>query len=347
MPKACGGGLMQLLAYGNFYIDLYDDYSHNISHYDYIDFILNIYDINLFANVNFIDLRCDNDIINLQKKDTWIYNIKDNNCAINCSGQNLKKIIIKNSNIIFFNCSHNQIHTLDLAKSNIKYLICVDIPFNLNYYKIPKKIIYLDCSNSIDNLFNLLDFSKYKKLKFLILKCNMLSKPLKLSCFLIYLDLTNNNYNSIFDLPEKIEYLILKSNKLTQLNKIENLFKLKYLDVGDNKNLNFNPNNLPPSLKILLCSNTNCLNPLNLPLGLEKLDCSSNPITNLDFLPESIIWLNCSETDIIDLSNLPIGLKHINYDFTLFETEIEKNNKFYFNILPKKIKFFTNQIKYT
>ena len=68
MPKACGGGLMQLLAYGNFYIDLYDDYSHNISHYDYIDFILNIYDINLFANVNFIDLRCDNDIINLQKK---------------------------------------------------------------------------------------------------------------------------------------------------------------------------------------------------------------------------------------------------------------------------------------
>ena len=64
----------------------------------------------------------------------------------------------------------------------------------------------------------------------------------------------------------------------------------------------------------------------------------------MDYLPESIIWLDCSNTkvsNLSNLSNLPIGLKHINYNNTIYSVEIEKNNYYYFNILPKKNSIFT------
>ena len=55
----------------------------------------------------------------------------------------------------------------------------------------------------------------------------------------------------------------------------------------------------------------------------------------MDYLPEYIIWLDCSNTKVSNLSNLPIGLKHINYNNTIFSVEIEKNNYYYWvrNIL--------------
>jgi len=266
-----GGGLLSLIAYQNFSLIQYEiNKIGKIVQYEYMNFIDKIFPDNQFGHIKFIDYCIDNDLPN-----TIIINNFgkfSNKYGINCSGQNLKKIIISDTNIKYFDCSNNPIHTMDLRKSNIIYLICNDIHINFSYLKIPKKIVYLDCSNSaISSVDKILNLQQYKSLKFLISANMFYLDILKLPNSLIYLDTTNSELNTLSNLPSNLIYLILKSSNLVQIN-LSNLIKLKYLDISSNGKLNFNPNNLPSTLKILLCSNTNCSNPYNLSLGLEQLD---------------------------------------------------------------------------
>ena len=92
---------------------------------------------------------------------------------------------------------------MDLTRSNIEYLICVSSGFNFKYCKIPRKIIYLDCSNSFGHNDNL-NLAKYKNLKFLISQMNGLCNPLKLPSSLIYLDLSNNPHTIQFQIFHQI-----------------------------------------------------------------------------------------------------------------------------------------------
>lgn len=245
--------------------------------------------------------------------------------------------------IKYLNCSFNQINLIDFYHSKIIFLVIESsICFNFIFVKLPPTLIYLDCS---DNAIAKINLDKLKNLKYLICRINMFEdiNHIKLPKKIKYLDLSGGLLNSftINSNTTKIEYLIIKNNSLESID-LSNLTKLKYLDISSNPKLNFNSNNLPPELKVLLCSDTNCSDFYNLPLGLKKLDCSHNKISNFDYLPESILWLDCSNTKVSNLSNLPVGLKHINFNDTLFQDEIKKNNINHFNILPKKINIFTN-----
>lgn len=345
------GSLIQIISMGiqdsHFPIEFIGD----IISYDY-DLVKNICDNYEFIDIKFIDYLN----FNIDKSHTLCidnFSKKYNNLAINCSNQNIKKIIINDKNIKYFNCSYNPIKHIDLSKSKIIFLIIENsIKFNLNFVKLPITLIYLDCSHCYDNydktLNNIIiNFTKLKKLKYLIFHSNYLlnTDKIKLPNNIIYLDFRycslesfniNNNKN-------KIEYLLLKYNSLKKVN-LSNLYNLKYLDISENRNFDFNPNNLPAKLKVLICSGTNSLEFYNLPLSLEKLDCSFTNIKILDYLPESLTWLNCSGTKTSNLDNLPIGLKYINYDETLFSEQIINNNNNLFFILPKKVKCFTNEI---
>jgi Leucine-rich repeat (LRR) protein len=343
------GGLMQLCAYG-----VQDVFNYK----SYLNSSIISYEYNLAKNIcneyndygddfEFMDIKfCDepninnNDILFIKNFSKKYYDI-----AINCSNQKFKKIFIHDERIKYLNCSFNQIGLIDFFHSNIIFLVIKNsINFDFNIIKLPPTLIYLDCSNNEIDKINL---DRLKNLKYLICCENSLKdiNNIKLPKKIKYLDLSGCLLNSfsINSNTPKIEYLLIKKNSLESID-LSNLTKLKYLDISSNPKLNFNPNNLPSGLKVLLCSDTNCSDFYNLPLSLKKLDCSHNKISNLDYLPESILWLNCSNTKVSNLSNLPIGLKHINFDDTLFVDEIKKNNINHFNILPKKINIFTNEI---
>jgi hypothetical protein len=340
-----GGGLMQLVAYGGA-MDIYicNKYSNLcIVSYEY-NLLKNIcndnndYDNYEFSNIKFCDWTNANDNNILLIKN---FSNKYSDIAINCSNQNLKKIFIYDKNIKYFNCSLNKIGLIDISNSNIIFLIIEDsMRFDFNQVKLPRGLVYLDCST---NGIRKINFTKLKNLKYLICRKNYIKNinNIQLPKKIRYLDLSDCGIESFYisSTINKIEYLMIKNNSLESMD-LSNLSKLKYLDISSNPKLNFNPGNLPSGLKVLLCSNTNSSDFYNLPMGLEKLDCSFNNISNMDYLPESIIWLDCSNTQVSNLSNLPIGLKHINYNNTIFSQEIENNNYYYFNILPKKTSIF-------
>lgn len=341
------GGLLQIIAYGA--VNLYHCDSYEIPfiisyEYDLAKNICNEYN-DYGDDFEFMDIKfCDE--YNINKNDILFiknFSKKYHDTAINCSNQKFKKIFILDECIKYLNCSFNQINLIDLSHSKIIFLVIENsIFFNFNFVKLPPTLIYLDCS---DNRIDKINLDKLKNLKYLICRKNSFKNvnDIKLPKKIKYLDSSecflnsfSINYNTT-----KIEYLLLENNSLESLD-LSNLTKLKYLDISSNPKLNFNSNILPSGLKVLLCSNTNCSDFYNLPLSLKKLDCSHNKISNFDYLPESILWLNCSNTKVSNLSNLPIGIKHINFDDTLFVDEIKKNNINHFNILPKKIKIFTD-----
>ena len=339
---------MQLCAYGAPEIFDYTYLFPEIISYEY-DFAKNICnEYNDYEDdFEFMDIKfCDetninnNDILFIKNFSKKYYDI-----AINCSNQKFRKIFIHDECIKYLNCSFNPIRLIDFYHSKIIFLVIQkSIDFIFNQIKLPQGLIYLDCSgNKIDKI----NLDKLKNLKYLICCENSFKDihNIKLPKKIKYLDLSGCLLNSfsINSNTTKIEYLLIKNNSLESVD-LSNLTKLKYLDISSNRKLNFNSNNLPSGLKVLLCSDTNCSDFYNLPLSLKKLDCSHNKISNLDYLPESILWLNCSNTKVSNLSNLPIGLKYINFDDTLFVDEIKKNNINHFNILPKKINIFTNEI---
>lgn len=327
--------LAQLIAFGplfNGYTWCCNNLSDNIEKYSY-DLVQNICDDFIFKNIDFLDLLYEYDelVINLFSKIL-------NDVAINCSNQNIKKIIITDKNIKYFNCSSNTLKTINLYNSKIIFLISKYVQnFNLISFGLPLNLIYLDFSDCKFNNNIFLDFEKFKKIKYIISCDNKLSeKNIKIPNNIIYVDFSNCLFSN-FDIElDKLKYLIIKNNKLLTINLFK-LSNLEYLDISYNYDLLFNPNNLPPNLKFLNCSRTKCLDVYNLPLSLINFDCSHTDIIKLDYLPESLEKLNCSFSMISDLSNLPIGLKFVNFAGTEFESMINTEK-----ILPKKIKYFND-----
>ena len=70
-------------------------------------------------------------------------------------------------------------------------------------------------------------------------------------------------------------------------------------------------NNLPSTLKILVCAYNHISSLDNLPQSLEQLSCGGNQLTSLDRLPENLKILRCYDNNITQLNNLPDSLEKL------------------------------------
>lgn len=68
--------------------------------------------------------------------------------------------------------------------------------------------------------------------------------------------------------------------------------------------LEYLPDPLPKTLKVMICKNNKLKYLPKLPHGLKKLDCSNNPLLSLDDLP-NLVLLNCSNCGLNSLPDLP------------------------------------------
>ena len=223
------------------------------------------------------------------------------NC--NCNGlTNIKKLMY-NYNIIWLNCSYNDIITIPTRMFSLEYL-----DFSNN--QVQKNV----------------DFIGYPNLKYLICSSNKIKSISNLPSGLIYLDISDNQLNILENLPPGLEYLLVSQTYITQINLIQ-LENLKYLDISIN-NLYSCVDRLPNSLIYLNCSQCDVIKLDNLPIGLKELICINNKIKSLDMLPESLEYLNCDHNIIVKLDNLPCNLDKL----------VCSNNKIsQLNNLPKKL----------
>ena len=68
-------------------------------------------------------------------------------------------------------------------------------------------------------------------------------------------------------------------------------------------------NNLPITLKVLICDYNRLAKLDDLPLALEVLYCRDNALTFLDNLPTALKVLLCSDNQLTSLDNLPTALE--------------------------------------
>lgn len=141
-------------------------------------------------------------------------------------------------------------------------------------------------------------------LKYLFISSNKLTSLGNLSHLinLEALDCSNNNLNSLDNLPASLTELVCKYNKLTMLN-VSNLKCLEILDCGNN---NISTLEYGNSLTQLDCNN-NKLTVLNKYNSLQTLTVLSCEFNKLEKIPEypNLKILNCSHNKITSIDNLP------------------------------------------
>jgi Leucine-rich repeat (LRR) protein len=99
-----------------------------------------------------------------------------------------------------------------------------------------------------------------------------------------------------------------QSQLITDFTGIDGFTNLSYLDISNN-NMTVLPNNLPNSIKTLICRSNKLTSISQLPNQLEKLLCSGNLLTQLPTLPSTILELDCYDNRLTNLPTLPNGLR--------------------------------------
>jgi Leucine-rich repeat (LRR) protein len=206
---------------------------------------------------------------------------------------------------------------------------------------------------------------KFHNLKYLFISDSCVSELIDLSFLnkLIVLDASNNNISIIPKLPDSIEELIIKNNKIENEN-LGAYTHLKRLDISNNKLRRLSVIN---SLKILVCDDNNLKQIKSYP-KLKKLSCERNSIEEIKVSPclsilecehnklviienfPNLKWLYCSYNDITCMQQLPKinviycmynKLNTITYFSTLKELACDYNNKLsisnYYGILSSNI----------
>jgi Leucine-rich repeat (LRR) protein len=166
-------------------------------------------------------------------------------------------------------CVRNNYYDIDLNHLNLSHLPKLPDDLKKN----------LKCLFIFDNNLTEIDLSGFKNLEIL--------------------DISNNNINSIKNIPDTLEELFCKNNKLSDLPDMKNIRRV---------NCSFNSiqsiKNNYPNLTILDCSN-NSIHKIQNIVSLKKLFASNNQITkipnfkNLDFLD-----ISNNRIDTIDLNSI-------------------------------------------
>lgn len=201
-----------------------------------------------------------------------------NAIQIDCSNKNISDLtgIQYFDNLLFLNCSSNQLTSLSLLPNFLDTLRC---SFNYNL-------------NSLPNLpLSLLELSCYQ--------CGLSSLP-NLPTTLIYLNCEENTISSLpSPLPDSLKTLVCDHNNLLSLPVLSNSIVVLYCRYNPLSTLP----NLPSTLISLSCDNCQLSTLPSLPINLYSLSCSHNQLVTLPgpYLP----WLNSLKCDYNQLSTIP------------------------------------------
>jgi len=159
----------------------------------------------------------------------------------------------------------------------------------------------------------------------------------------MYLDLSNKN---LTDLPEyvynnrTIRAIICNHNKLTNLDRLNELPKLEFLICHHNNLTELN--NLPSSLEILNCSNNN-ITSINLPNKLKILECSNTslPYNNLydyQIYKFKLLYYKTKYSNRIERYYIKYRNKYINLEL-LYSPDLQFYKQFFSKHTLQYIKF--------
>lgn len=162
-----------------------------------------------------------------------------------------------------------------------------------------------------DNTFPKISTTISKKLKYLFMSDNNLTKipdfVIMFPCLEV-IDISYNNISRVDDIPVTLNELCIRDNPLSyfKINKI--CSSLKIIDCS-NCLLREIANNFT-NLEILICSN-NKLTSINNHCNLKKLICNSNKISHISDCVK-LEYLDCNDNNILNnLSDDMIRLEHI------------------------------------
>jgi len=224
----------------------------------------------------------------------------------NCSSNQLTSLnLSSNTSLISFICTENQLSSLDLS-SNIA-LTNLECKFNqLTSLDLNNNtaLSQLDCSG---NQITSLDLSSNTALQLLYCQYNQLtSLNLNNNTALTYLECKHNQLTSlVLSSNTALQILYCQYNQLTSLN-LNNNAALQILYCQNNQLTSLNVNGAS-SLLILACNN-NVLNSLNVSNNtvLNELNCISNQLTSLNVNgTNNLNYLFCNNNQLmsLDVSN--------------------------------------------
>lgn len=239
------------------------------------------------------------------------------------------------NNLIFLDCTFNQLTTLPKMTDSLNQLICRQnlitilpiLPLNLtkldcwgnflfNLPTLPNNLTYLECAyNSLNNLPSL-----PSGLKNLYCNDNLLSSLPLLPDSLEVLACSTSptasvKLTSLPNLPNNLNALVCSNHLLTTLPNLPQSIKTLYCD----NNLLTNLPTLPDSIIILHIGNPGLSLPI-LPNTLAHLRCWNMQLINLPALPNTLIYLNCNLNQLTSLPTLPPFLKYLESDDNLLNS---------------------------
>ena len=271
---------------------------------------------------NYLYTYIDNHITNLTLKKITNLDLKEKELET----QDLESLNIL-TNLLYIDISKNKIE--DISPLNLKKLTSLEASDNkikdVSNLKLENlKYLYLNNNEDIKGLENLknvesislendnieeIDLSNLKKLKTLYLSNNPI-EVIILPEEMVILELKNaniTNLNKINNL-KKIFYINLQDNNLTSLDGIDNIEKIESINLENNKLTSLNKLEKFKELKSINLKNNKIKNTDGLKgKTFEHIDLSNNEIENIEIINginvDSITLENNNITDLLKLKN--------------------------------------------
>jgi uncharacterized repeat protein (TIGR01451 family) len=219
---------------------------------------------------------------------------------LDCSNNQLNSLPILPINLTFLSCNYSQLTSLPALPINLKVLQCWGNQLS-SLPSLPQALEELSClENQLSSLPTL-----PQNLTRLQCDKNQLSSLPILPPSLNYLNCGVNPINSLPTLPSNLRYLFCYLNQLSSLPTLPQ--GLGWLSCGENQ-LSSLPT-LPQSLSILSCNNNQIISLPTLPLYMDQFSCSGNPLNTLPALPQNLNYLFCRSNQLSFLPTLPSNLK--------------------------------------
>jgi Leucine-rich repeat (LRR) protein len=219
---------------------------------------------------------------------------------LNCSNNQITKLLPLPRKLKQLYCSNNQLTTLPAIPNTLLELSCANNQLT-RLPTLPNTLIELNCSDNRLTTLPPLPF----KLKNLYCFNNQLTTLPSLPNKLRKLICDRNKLNILPILPNTLLELNCANNQLTKLPQLPNTLEIL---ICDNNQLTTLPA-LPNTLLEFSCSNNQLTTLPNLPDKLKKIICDNNQIYTLPSLPNNLKILSCSNNRLIVLPPIPDGLK--------------------------------------
>jgi uncharacterized repeat protein (TIGR01451 family) len=219
-------------------------------------------------------------------------------------------------NLIFLDCSNNNLNFLPSLPPTIETLLCNNNQLTILPTLPPFLDIFYCSENNLTSLpdlpATLTNFECYQ---------NQLSSLPTLPSMLMYLACNNNLLTQLPTLPDSLVWLLCNQNQLTNLPELPQLLQIlncsynliTELPTLSNSLQTFDCSNnlltelptLPGSMHVLTCNNNQLTGLPSFPDLMYALLCNENQLTSLPPLSEQFQWFDCSNNNINCFPNFP------------------------------------------